>query len=176
MFNGKKIIIRKITKLDLKDAQKFQFFINSVIKEDAKILMNEQATLNDQKKFIEKVLVGAKNKTKVQLLAECDNKIIGVTDIELERWRRNHIGHFGIIITKDYRGMGLGKHLMSKIIKLAKKELKPSPKMIQLEVYANNKPAIKLYEKMGFKHIARLPKQIQYKSKLIDELVMLLHL
>ena len=106
-------------------------------------------------------------------MAECNNKIIGATDIELDRWRRNHIGKFGITIIQGYRGIGLGKHLMSEVIKLAKKELKPSPKIIQLEVYTNNKPAIALYKKMGFKIVAKLPKQIQWKGKLIDELVML---
>ena len=111
----------------------------------------------------------------IQLVAECDNKIVGTANIELDKWRRNHIAILGITIIQEYRGMGLGKYLISEVIKLAKKKLNPKPKIIQLEVYTNNKPAIGLYKKMGFKQIAKLPKQIQYKGKLIDELVMLLH-
>jgi len=45
-----------------------------------------------------------------------------------------------------------------------------------LEVYVNNEPAIKLYKKMGFKRVARIPKHIQYKGKLIDEFIMQLEL
>lgn len=83
---------------------------------------------------------------------------------------------FGITITQGYKGIGLGKYLMSEVIELVKKELNPKPKIIQLEVYINNKPAINLYKKMGFKIVAKIPKQIQYKGKLIDEFVMLKYL
>ena len=117
-----------------------------------------------------------KNNTKVFLVAEHGEKVIGTASIELEKWRRNHFGKFGIAIIDGYRGMGLGKYLMSEIIKLARKELKPRPKMIQLEVYVNNKIAIKFYNKMGFKTVAKVPRQIQYKGKLIDEFIMILYI
>ena len=62
---------------------------------------------------------------------------------------------------------------MSEIIKLAKKKLKPRLKFIRLGVYPNNKPALALYRKFGFKKAAKIPKQIQYKGKLLDEIIML---
>lgn len=176
IFGDKKITIRMATKSDLKNAKKFQNFINSLIEEDAKLLMNKKATLKGEKEFLERMLKGIKDKTRVYLVAECDDKIVGATSIELDRWRRNHIGKFGITIVHGYRGMGLGKYLMSEVIKLAKKDLIPKPKIIQLEVYINNKPAINLYKKMGFRIVAKIPKQIQYKGKLINEFVMLKYL
>jgi len=122
------------------------------------------------------VLKSAKDKTAVYLIAEDGDRIIGLVNIELGRWRKNHIGTLGISIGRNFRGIGLGKHLMREIIKLAKRELKPRPKIIQLEVFANNKPAINLYKKTGFKQVAKLPKQLQWKGRLIDELVMILYL
>jgi len=175
-FGNKKIIIRQAVKSDLKNAKKFQLFINLLVEEEAKLSMNKKTTLKEEKDFLNSMIKSIKNKTKVYLVAECDNKIIGSTSIELDRWRKNHIGKFGITIIQGYRGMGLGKYLMSEIIKLAKKELKPTPKIIQLEVYANNKPAIALYKKMRFKQVAKLPKQMQWKGKLIDEFIMIKYL
>lgn len=172
-FGDKKIIIRKIKKSDLKNVKNFQVFINSFVKEEAKILRNKKLTKKDEVEFIKRTLTGVKDRTTVQLVAEYNNKIIGTTNIKLYSYRRNHIGEFGIIITQGYRGIGLGEHLMSEIIKLAKKELKPKAKIIQLEVYINNRPAINLYKKLGFRTIAKLPKQIQYKGKLISELIMM---
>lgn len=171
--DGKKITIRTITKSDLKNAKKFQVFVNSIITEEAKILMNEKLTVKEELEFLERNLKGAKNKKKVYLVAESENKIVGATDIELLRWRSSHIGRFGIMILDDYQGIGLGSYLTSEIIKLAKKELEPKIKIMRLEVYANNTPAIGLYKKMGFKIVAKIPKQIQWKGKLVDELVML---
>ena len=46
---------------------------------------------------------------------------------------------------------------MKEIIKLAKKELKPKPKIIRLGVYSINKPAISLYKKFGFKKSSQNP-------------------
>ena len=118
IFSDKKIIIRKIIKSDLKNIKKFQVFINSFLIEDAKLSINKKVTPNAQKEFLKKTLDGMRNKSKVYLVVESDNKIIGASDIELLGQRRNHIGSFGIAIKAGYRGVGLGKYLMSEIIKL----------------------------------------------------------
>ena len=173
LFGDKKITIRKIGKSDLRNAKKFQIFINSLIKEDARLLINKKATVKDEAEYIKKSLNGEKNKTNVHLVAEHDGKIVGNTDVGLEKFRRSHIGKFGIAILNGYRGAGLGEYLMSEIIKSAKKELRPRLKVIRLEVYEGNKPAINLYKKMGFKIVGKIPKQIQYKGKLISEFIMI---
>ena len=175
-FGDKKIKIRKLSKSDLKRVKEFRDFINSLIEERAKILMNKKLSLKEERKWLEEQLNNIKNYKKVFLVAEDNNRIIGTTNIDLGRGRRNHIGDFGISIRKEYRGMGLGSCLMDKILKLAKKELKPKPKIIGLSVFPNNKPAIGLYKKFGFKKVAKIPKQLQYKGKLADEIIMLLDL
>lgn len=176
ILKDKKITIREITQSDFKKVKKFQEFVNSLSAEDAKILFNAKATPKEEKQFVENALFAAKKKSEVYLIAECDNDIVGITRVKLEKWRRNHIGGFGIAIRNGYRGMGLGKQMMSEVINLATKKLKPSPKIIQLNVFVNNKPAINLYKKIGFKVVARIPKQVQYKNRLVDEFVMLKYL
>jgi len=59
------------------------------------------------------------------------------------------------------------------LIKLAKKELKPKFKIIRLNVLPTNKPAISFYKKLGFKKVAVVPKQIQYKGNLVDEIIIM---
>ncbi len=176
-FGNKKIIIRKLTREDLKIADKFRDFTNSLVAENAKIAMNEKIDLKGEHKFLSDTLNSVKNKKRVYLIAECDEKIIGTASITQLSWRSNHVGELGGIAVKDgYRRLGLGKYMMAQIIELAKKELHPKPKMIRLFVYINNKPAIRLYRKLGFKKVAKLPKHIQYKGKLIDEFAMILEL
>jgi len=173
LFADKKIVVRELEKSDIKNAGKFRFYINSLIEEDAKLSMNRPATLKEEVEFIKSVLKGIKDKTAVYLVAECNDKIIGTTRIESEKWRKKHIGRFSIAIIDGYRGVGLGKYLISEIIKLAKNNLDSKPTIIQLEVYANNKLAIGLYKKMGFKTVAKLPRQIQYKGKLVGEQIIM---
>jgi len=175
-FDKKEIIIRSLSPKDLKQAKKFQVFINSLIKEDVQIKINKKKSLKEELNWLKERLEKIKKYKAVFLVAEYGSKIIGSTGIDLNRGKKEHVGELGIAIHKDYRGVGLGKCLMGKIIKLAKKRLKPNPKIIRLSVFSTNKPAISLYKKMGFKIVAKIPKQISHKRKLIDEVIMLLYL
>lgn len=172
-FNKKKITIGKLSKKDLRNVKEFQDFINSLIEENAQILFNKKFRLKEEKKWIEEKLKQIKDHKTILLVAKEGNKIIATTGIDLGFGRQSHVGNFGIAIKKGYRGIGLGSYLTAKVIKLAKKELKPKPKIIRLSVFSTNKPAISLYRKFNFKKVAKIPKQIQNKGKLIDEIIML---
>jgi len=176
IFNGKKIIIRKFADGDMKNVRKFQTFINSLIEEEALINLNKKLSLTQEKKWLEEQLRKMKSHRSVYLLAETNDMVVGTTQIYLNEGRGEHVGNFGITIKKGYRGIGLGIYLMGEVIKLAKKELKPKPKIIKLDVFPINKPAIGLYKKYKFKKVAVIPKQREYKGKLYDEIIMLLYL
>ncbi|MDO8436230.1 MAG: GNAT family N-acetyltransferase [bacterium] len=172
-FNGKNIKIRKLSKDDLKNVKEFQKFINSLIKENAKINLNKNLSFQEEQKFLEGQLRKIKEHKTVFLVAEDKKRIAGTSEISLGEGRQNHVGIFGITIRKGYRGIGLGTCLMENIIELAKKELKPRPKIIRLSVFSINKPASALYKKLGFLEIAKIPKVIQYGDGFIDEIIML---
>jgi len=175
-FDGKNIKIRKVSARDLKHVKKFQDFVNSLVKEDAMILMNKRVSLKYEKKWLVELLKRIRKRKQVSLIAEYDNIIIAKASIMLDKWRKSHVGNLGISIRKQYRGIGLGKHLMREILRLAKKELKPNPKIIILSVYPINKPAVALYEKYGFKKVAEIPYVIKCQGKLTSEVIMILEL
>lgn len=173
-FGGKKITIRQLSKKDLRNVKKFQDFINSFVDEDAQIMMNEKVSLKGEEKWLEVKLESIKKGKAVFLVAEHNGVIAGTIGVDSGIWRENHVGNLGITIKEGYRGIGLGTYLIKEIIKLAKKELQPKPKIIRLSVFPTNKPAIGLYHKCGFKKVARIPKQIYLQGKLRDEIIMLL--
>lgn len=174
IFNGKKLNIRLLSKKDLKEPKKFQDFINSLIKENAQIALNKRLSLKEEKEFLKNTLRQIKKHSGVFIVAEYNGIVVGTAGITLKGNRQNHIGEYGITIRKDYRGIGLGDYLTMRIIKLAKKQLKPAPKFIKLSVFSTNKPAINLYKKCGFKKAAEIPNQMEYKGKLVGETIMLL--
>lgn len=173
-FKDKKVTIRFLEQADIKKAEKFKKYINELVDDDtALIKIKNRKSLKEEREWIKEQLKKIKKHQAVMFIVEYDGEIIGTAAVFLKPESQDHIGEFGITVLKDYRSMGLGKYLMKEILKLAEKELKPKPRIIRLGVFSTNKVAISLYEKFGFKIVAKIPKQFNFSGKLIDEFIML---
>ncbi|MCC6321317.1 MAG: GNAT family N-acetyltransferase [Phycisphaerales bacterium] len=71
---------------------------------------------------------------------------LGFTTARFERLR--HHGHFGIGVHADWRGRGVGEHLVRTLIEWARAH--EFIERIDLGVFAENHPARALYRKLGF--------------------------
>lgn len=176
IFKGKEIKIKELSQKDLKLAKNFLNFYNSLIKEEVQIANCKRKSLAEEKKWLKEKIKGVRAKEKVVLFARDQEKVVGCCGIELLKDRRCRVGELAISIRAGYRGIGLGSYLVREILKLAKKRLKPKIKMLRLEVFATNRAALSFYKELGFKIVAKIPKQIEYKGKLIDEIVMIKNL
>ncbi len=167
--NGKDILFRYPTPDDLEG---LTTFINTLSKEQTYILyQGEQLTIEQEKEYLDKQLTQiAKNKA-VQLLVFFDGQLIGNSQIDLKGKIESHVGLFGISLSKDFRGEGIGTLLMEKLLEEARLNLK-GLKIVILSVFANNPIAKKLYEKMGFKEYGNLPKGVLYKGEFVDHIYM----
>jgi RimJ/RimL family protein N-acetyltransferase len=87
-------------------------------------------------------------KTETLYIAEKDNDIVATYRLVSKSDRQAHTYYLGsFTIKKTMQGKGLGKEILSAIIKSAKEKGK---RRIELTVDLTNMPAIALYEKMGF--------------------------
>lgn len=165
------IEIRELSQSDIGNARRFQQFINEVIEEDVEITLNKRKTLFEEEAFLRAELSLILRKMAVFLVAEHGQKIAGVCSAELGLEKKSHVAELGIIIHRDYRGIGLGRRLMEKTMELAVERLKPV--MFRLSVFETNKRAQQLYGKLGFEEVARVPCQYKHKDKLVDEIIMI---
>jgi ribosomal protein S18 acetylase RimI-like enzyme len=170
-FEGKRIEIKTLSVKDLKRAKEFQDYINSLVEEDAQISRNKKVKLEEEEKWLRREIEEVRKRKRVVVIAEHMNKVVGICDARLKNGRRSHVAEIAISVKKEYRGIGLGKFLMKTVLKIAKDKLRPT--LFRLSVFSTNKIAQNLYKKLGFKEVARIPKQIQYKGKLVDEIVMM---
>lgn len=90
------------------------------------------------------------NPCELLLVAEVSRRIVGNIDFHTNKRRRlSHSGHFGMSIHPEWRSQGIGDALLKSLIEWALSV--PKIEKINLNVLANNKRAIALYKKHGFR-------------------------
>ncbi|MFM2486964.1 GNAT family N-acetyltransferase [Celerinatantimonas yamalensis] len=82
-------------------------------------------------------------------VAEFDGEIIGQLGFDAyQNPRRKHVGSFGMAVKDNHQGKGVGSQLLGAAIELSDNWLNLN--RLEIEVYTDNKAAIKLYKKYGF--------------------------
>jgi len=84
------------------------------------------------------------------LVACVERDVVGQLGLQafLNRVRRRHAGEMGMAVRDDWQGQGVGTALMQAAVDLADNWLNLS--RLELEVFVDNEPAIRLYKKFGF--------------------------
>ena len=87
---------------------------------------------------------------KLALVACVEGEIVAMGGLDLfpKSPRRRHAGHIGLAVHDNWQAKGVGTALMKSLIDLADNWLNLS--RLELTVFADNEPAVKLYKKLGF--------------------------
>lgn len=111
----------------------------------------------------EQAFIKAKKDSENELLliAETGGRHIGNASLMsaggFKRYR--HRCEIAIALYQEYCGLGIGKAMLEMVFDIAKKA---GYEQAELEVIANNKPAIALYEKLGFQKYGTFPDNMKY--------------
>jgi ribosomal protein S18 acetylase RimI-like enzyme len=109
----------------------------------------------------------------VFLVANAGSEIVGILDCKgHKRAAMRHVTTLGITVRREWRGRGVGSALMARAIEWAKAGGLVT--RLELEVYACNLPAIRLYERFGFVTEGRHPRSVVHLGKYEDNLTMAL--
>jgi len=119
----------------------------------------------------------AKKRTKqlikegLNLIAEDNKQVLGLIESGIGMLPKiKHTLYINQLnVRKTKRKLGIATKLMNELIKIAEKK---KIKMIFLHVVSTNKPAIKFYEKQGFKITGKIIKQYKFDNKYIDNNIM----
>jgi len=157
---------------NINDAKIMCDYINTLSKEKTFITyQGEEIKLKSEVEYLKSQLKRIDNHESVQLLLFVNEKLSGISSIDLKRRVEEHVGVLGISLIDIYRGKGLGTILMQTILEEAKKNL-PKLRLVILEVMSINLRGIGLYKKFGFKEYANLPEGNKYKGQYVDVLSM----
>ena len=125
-----------------------------LIREPDEITINEE----DEKQFINAKIAAERE---LMLVAFIDGKHIGNCSLmSIAPYRRySHRCDVAIALYKEYCGCGIGKAMLETILDVAKSV---GYEQAELEVMAENKNAIVMYEKLGFKKFGTFPDNMKY--------------
>lgn len=137
----------KIRTIELKDTKNY-LNLNKKIDESGFMLYEpgeKQITLEQQEKFIEKIL--ADNRS-IMLVAEVEEELAGfIAAIGNNLKRTQHRAYIVIGLLEEFRGKGIGKSLFEQLFIWAKQN---GITRLELTVIKENDRAFNLYRKMGF--------------------------
>jgi len=103
-------------------------------------------------------------------IAEKDGEFVGFITVlfpKFKKLRRN--AYLTLSVKKDARGHGIGTKLIKKAEAFARER---KSRRLELDVFAKNKNAIHLYEKLGFNHEGRRVQAVEDKDGFDDVILM----
>lgn len=103
-----------------------------------------------------------------ELVAEVDGRVVGSLGLQTfpNRPRRRHTGSIGMSVHDDWQGQGVGTALMRAGVELADNWLNLT--RLELEVYTDNEPAVRLYERFGFEREGTLRRYAYRNGQYVD--------
>jgi putative acetyltransferase len=107
-----------------------------------------------------------------ELVAVVGERVVGTLGLQTfhNRPRRAHAGTIGIGVHEEWQGKGIGSALVRAAVELADRWL--NLRRIELEVFADNEPAIRLYERFGFEREGLLRQYAFRDGRYVDAYMM----
>ena len=165
--NGQKCIIRNGT---FEDGPEVSTFFTTTHGETDYLLSYPEESTRDDEKQSNYLKETTESDREIELLAIVDGKVVGMAGFNAigSKYKVRHRAEFGITVSKNYWGQGIGKAIMNACIECAKEA---GYIQLELDVVADNTRAIELYKKLGFIEFSRNPKGFQSKYSGFQELV-----
>jgi len=169
--DGRNIVLRTPRWEDLDDLLEF---INSLVIEGADILVDREQTREQEIDWLAHQISRTEKGEDLCVAAEVSGRVVGNSEVtKFSARRQSHVGLLGIAIKEGYRDMGIGTEMMKVLIDESRNA---GLRIIVLDVFATNKRARHVYEKIGFREVGKIPKGIFKDGEHIDLIRMALEL
>lgn len=155
----------KIRKVEAKDWKQINELFNECRTKELYSTPKTELSDKEAKEYVKRLA-----KSGINLVAETDNKIVGLIELILIDTKNQEHTCYGnqLNVLKEYRRKGIAKQLFAKAINVAKKK---KITMIFFYVVETNKNAIKLYKKLKFKKVGQIPRFYKFGNKYVDNCI-----
>jgi RimJ/RimL family protein N-acetyltransferase len=147
------------------DAEAYEAFLTAIFAEALDTLLPRSGVAKPEQ--VRKFVASHSGQLSALFLAEDRGQIVGTAN--LTRFGRPEVDHaigLGLNVANSARGKGIGRSLLSHALQWA--TLSPQVERVELEVFANNAPAIHLYESFGFLREGVKRRAVKKRERYID--------
>ncbi len=162
--DGRRALIRRA---EAHDARAVLDHVNAVAAEGI-YLMTERLDLTPKEERA--VFRRADGVSMLYLVAVVDGRIVGTATFARGRPSKSrHTASLGLALRRDTRGVGLGTAMMEAGTAWARSA---GVRKLTLGVFATNRPALRLYRRLGLLPEGRLRGQVVLRGRFVDEILM----
>jgi RimJ/RimL family protein N-acetyltransferase len=137
---------------------------NELIEEEAMIGGDSKRTRDQQVDSHAEMMKAVESNRVVVVIAEVDGRAVGQSNARKRRGRLRHTAGLGVFVGKQHRDQGIGSEMMRELENQAGAL---GVEILYLEVYGIS-PAIRFYERLGYREHGRLPGGIKYRGEYVD--------
>lgn len=157
--DGRRAVLRSPTP---SDAAEMLDFLKTASGETEFLLRYPEECFDDVKteeSFLDGIVTSG---SQVMILCQIDGRIAGNCHLSYKPlWKLRHRGEVAIALLREYWGLGIGTLLFEEMTALAKEM---GLEQLELTYIEGNDRARGLYEKVGFREIARIPDAFRLKD------------
>ena len=174
-FTTKKNRTVTIRLLTLEDSEQSREYINQISAEDTFIgFSGEQLTADQELDYIKESIASMNEGNSLHLLAGFEGKIVAMCDARRDmslKKRSAHIAQFGLTVTREFRGEGLGEAILKLTIDILPTYI-TNIRLLKLSTFGPNEVALALYQKLGFQQYGVLSGGIFFHGQFVDHILM----
>jgi RimJ/RimL family protein N-acetyltransferase len=161
--DGRKVVLRPAR---MADAESTLRNVNRVGREEIYIMMEEVPGIERERAWLS-TFDGIRN---VLFVGVAGSEVIGAADCHGGTFPKDrHVGGIGIAIQDGWRGVGLGRRMMERLLEWMRER---GFSKAELAVFATNERAIRLYESLGFTREGIRRRHVRIRGEYVDEILM----
>ncbi|HBF15720.1 MAG TPA: N-acetyltransferase [Clostridiales bacterium] len=155
----------EIVRAQAEDAAALLAYLKIIGGETDNLSFGPEGVPLDEKAERSYLAMQAQSHDHIQLLAKVNGEIIGTASLNRKPNRMHHRAEFGISLKKAWWGCGAARVLAEGVLDFAREA---GIEQVNLEVRSDNKRAVALYEKLGFRKLCTFPSFFKINGEPID--------
>ena len=156
---GEEIVIRFPKRSDV---MMMLGYINALVDERAKIMMNRRPSLAEEREYLMDCISRCRRGRNVHIVAECGMKIIANMQLRGGEGVEHRCGEFSMGVASAHRKQGIASRMFALLECHAKEG---GFDTIMSSYYSNNAPSRNFHKRFGFKIAGEIPDSIDYYGR-----------